>query len=120
MTACLGAVCTLWLGLALIASLLVGVASRFHRAHGNHASERRRSSSSAPRLARPCSASMSRWVKFLAGIGAIVLTFLAGAELDPIVFKKKWKEATAARPRRLLLSIPRLRRGGALRTWVGT
>src|SRR6202163_5135880 len=35
------------------------------------------------------------WVKFLAGIGAIVLTFLAGAELDPDVFKRKWKEATA-------------------------
>ncbi len=35
------------------------------------------------------------WVKFLAGIGAIMLTFLAGAELDPVVFKKKWKEATA-------------------------
>ena len=34
------------------------------------------------------------WIKFLAGIGAIMLTFLAGAELDPIVFKKKWKEAT--------------------------
>ena len=35
------------------------------------------------------------WVKFLAGIGAIVLTFLAGAELDPIVFRLKWKEAAA-------------------------
>ncbi len=33
------------------------------------------------------------WVKFLSGIGAIVLTFLAGAELDPVVFKLKWKEA---------------------------
>ena len=35
------------------------------------------------------------WIKFLAGLGAIVLTFLAGAELDPIVFRKSWKEATA-------------------------
>src|SRR5262245_36997828 len=35
------------------------------------------------------------WVKFLAGIGAIVLTFLAGAELDPQVFRLKWKEAVA-------------------------
>lgn len=35
------------------------------------------------------------WVKFLAGTGAIVLTFLAGAELDPAVFRRKWKEATA-------------------------
>src|SRR5438309_9781212 len=35
------------------------------------------------------------WIKFLAGAGAIVLTFLAGAELDPDVFRRKWKEATA-------------------------
>ena len=35
------------------------------------------------------------WIKFLAGTGAIVLTFLAGAELDPEVFRRKWKEATA-------------------------
>jgi glutathione-regulated potassium-efflux system ancillary protein KefC len=30
----------------------------------------------------------------LAGTGAIVLTFLAGAELDPLIFRTKWKEAT--------------------------
>ena len=36
----------------------------------------------------------SVWVGFLAGAGAIVLTFLAGAELDPDVFKRKWREAT--------------------------
>jgi glutathione-regulated potassium-efflux system ancillary protein KefC len=35
------------------------------------------------------------WIKFLSGIGAIVLTFLAGAELDPVVFRLKWKEAVA-------------------------
>jgi len=35
------------------------------------------------------------WVKTLAGIGAILLTFLAGAELDPDVFKLKWREAAA-------------------------
>jgi glutathione-regulated potassium-efflux system ancillary protein KefC len=35
------------------------------------------------------------WIKFLAGLGAIVLTFLAGAELDPIVFRQNWKEASA-------------------------
>lgn len=36
----------------------------------------------------------SPWITFLAGTGAIVLTFLAGAELDPQVFRAKWKEAT--------------------------
>src|SRR6202167_309159 len=35
------------------------------------------------------------WVKFLSGLGAIVLTFLAGAELDPAVFRLKWKEAAS-------------------------
>lgn len=35
------------------------------------------------------------WVTFLSGAGAILLTFLAGAELDPKVFRAKWKEATA-------------------------
>jgi Kef-type K+ transport system membrane component KefB len=33
------------------------------------------------------------WITFLAGTGAIVLTFLAGAELDPGIFRTKWKEA---------------------------
>jgi glutathione-regulated potassium-efflux system ancillary protein KefC len=35
----------------------------------------------------------SQWISFLAGTGAIVLTFLAGAELDPGIFRTKWKEA---------------------------
>lgn len=39
-------------------------------------------------------AAQTPWVAFLAGTGAIVLTFLAGAELDPTVFRVKWKEAT--------------------------
>ncbi|HWP31138.1 MAG TPA: cation:proton antiporter [Fimbriimonadales bacterium] len=34
------------------------------------------------------------WVTFLAGVGAIALTFLAGAELEPKAFKSFWKEAT--------------------------
>lgn len=35
------------------------------------------------------------WIKFLAGAGAVILTFLAGAELDPAVFRRRWKEAGA-------------------------
>jgi glutathione-regulated potassium-efflux system ancillary protein KefC len=34
------------------------------------------------------------WVQFLSGTGAIVLTFLAGAELDPVVFRRKWQQAS--------------------------
>ncbi|MGH6796751.1 MAG: cation:proton antiporter [Methylocella sp.] len=38
--------------------------------------------------------STAGWVKFLSSTGAILLTFLAGAELDPSIFKLKWKEAS--------------------------
>jgi glutathione-regulated potassium-efflux system ancillary protein KefC len=33
------------------------------------------------------------WIRFLSTSGAILLTFLAGCELDPSVLKIKWKEA---------------------------
>src|SRR5262250_1881224 len=39
-------------------------------------------------------AAKAEWITFLAGTGAIVLTFLAGAELDPTILRVKWKEAT--------------------------
>ncbi|MCM8776125.1 MAG: cation:proton antiporter [Candidatus Omnitrophica bacterium] len=32
------------------------------------------------------------WVRFLAAMGAVLLTFLAGAELDLRVIRRKWKE----------------------------
>ena len=35
------------------------------------------------------------WIKVLSGVGMMLLTFLAGAELDPEVMKLKWKEALA-------------------------
>jgi Kef-type K+ transport system membrane component KefB len=35
------------------------------------------------------------WVRFLSGVGVILLTFLAGAELEPEVLKLKWKEAVS-------------------------
>ena len=34
------------------------------------------------------------WLRFLAATGAVVLTFLAGAELEPSVLRAKWKEVT--------------------------
>lgn len=36
---------------------------------------------------------MTEWVNFLAGFGSILLTFLAGAEVDPQVLKKRWRES---------------------------
>jgi len=32
------------------------------------------------------------WLKFLASTGAVILTFLAGAELEPSVMRRKWQE----------------------------
>jgi len=34
------------------------------------------------------------WLRFLATTGAVVLTFLAGAELEPSVLRTKWREVT--------------------------
>jgi Kef-type K+ transport system membrane component KefB len=34
------------------------------------------------------------WITFLSGTGAIVLTFLAGAELDPIVLRARWRDTS--------------------------
>jgi len=36
---------------------------------------------------------ISEWVTFLASFGAVVLTFLAGAEIESSVIKKYWKES---------------------------
>lgn len=35
------------------------------------------------------------WIDFLAGFGSVLLTFLAGADIDPAVLRSKFKEATA-------------------------
>ncbi len=40
-------------------------------------------------------ASTAPWVAFLSSAGAVAFTFLAGTELEPSVFKTKWKEALA-------------------------
>lgn len=34
------------------------------------------------------------WIRFLASSGAVLLTFLAGAELDPEVIRTKWREVS--------------------------
>jgi Kef-type K+ transport system membrane component KefB len=35
------------------------------------------------------------WLPFIAGIGSVVLTFLAGAEIDPVAMRKTWKASSA-------------------------
>jgi glutathione-regulated potassium-efflux system ancillary protein KefC len=34
------------------------------------------------------------WLRFLASTGAVLLTFLAGTELEPAVMRRKWKEVS--------------------------
>lgn len=84
----------LWLGLALIATL-ISIALRVATALseivvGTIAQLLIGAVAGGALLAGDAS-----WLKFLSGAGAILLTFLAGAELDPAVFRKKWKEASA-------------------------
>jgi len=80
----------LWLGLALLA----GLASIWLRV-ATALSEIVLGIAAGAVLGTLAMGADQEWVKFLAGAGAIVLTFLAGAELDPGVFRRKWKEATA-------------------------
>jgi Kef-type K+ transport system membrane component KefB len=35
------------------------------------------------------------WLPFVAGVGSVVLTFLAGAEIDPVAMRRTWKASTA-------------------------
>ena len=59
------------------------------------------------------------WIKFLSGLGAIVLTFLAGAELDPDVFRRKWKEATAIGLASFFFPFLGCAAGAYYRAWLG-
>lgn len=88
------ALVTLWIGLALIASLL-SVWLRVSTALTEIVVGTVAQLIIGTAFGATALGTNESWVKFLAGIGAIVLTFLAGAELDPEVFKRKWKEATA-------------------------
>ncbi len=92
-------IATVWMGLALVASfiairfklsvalveILVGTAAgniallldRYH-VFGLH-----------------WASSRTEWIKFLAGFGSILLTFMAGAEIEPGVLRRFFKESMA-------------------------
>src|SRR5713101_1417758 len=88
------ALAALWLGLALIASLLA-IWFRISTALSEIVVGTIAQLIIGAAIGSSVLGTDESWVKFLSGIGAIVLTFLAGAELDPEVFKLKWKEAAA-------------------------
>jgi glutathione-regulated potassium-efflux system ancillary protein KefC len=86
------ALAALWLGLALIASLL-SIWLRVSTALSEIVVGTIAQLIIGALIGSSVLGTDESWIKFLSGIGAIVLTFLAGAELDPAVFKLKWKEA---------------------------
>src|SRR5437773_11072500 len=88
------ALAALWLGLALIASLL-SIWFRISTALSEIDVGTIAQLIIGAVIGQAVLGTDESWVKFLSGIGAIVLTFLAGAELDPAVFKLKWREAAA-------------------------
>src|SRR6266568_2672629 len=88
------ALAALWLGLALIASLL-SIWFRISTALSEIVVGTIAQLIIGAVIGSAVLGTEESWVKFLSGIGAIVLTFLAGAELDPVIFKLKWKEAAA-------------------------
>ena len=106
------ALAAVWLGLALLAALLAAWLKV-----ANALSEIVVGTLAQLALGAAFLAPDQVWIKFLAGAGAIVLTFLAGAELDPQVFRRKWKEATAIG----LISFfaPFLGCAAAARWWLG-
>ena len=84
----------LWLGLALLASLL-SIWLRIATALSEIVVGTIAQLLIGAALGGALLAGDASWIKFLAGAGAILLTFLAGAELDPAVLRKQWKEAGA-------------------------
>jgi glutathione-regulated potassium-efflux system ancillary protein KefC len=88
------ALAALWLGLALIASLL-SIWLRISTALSEIVVGTIAQLIIGAAIGSAILGTDETWIKFLSGLGAIVLTFLAGAELDPAVFRLKWKKAAA-------------------------
>lgn len=84
----------LWLGLALLASLL-SIRFRIATALSEIVVGTIAQLIIGAALGMALLKGDATWVSFLAGVGAILLTFLAGAELDPTGFRRKWREASA-------------------------
>jgi Kef-type K+ transport system membrane component KefB len=84
---------SLWVGLALVATLLA-IWLRISTALSEIVVGTVAQLIIGALIGRGTLGGTSEWITFLAGAGSILLTFLAGAELDPNVFRRKWREAT--------------------------
>ena len=83
----------LWLGLALIATLLA-IVLRISTALSEIVIGTVAQLFIGAFVGTAALGAKAPWITFLSGTGAIVLTFLAGAELDPEVLRSKLKEAS--------------------------
>jgi glutathione-regulated potassium-efflux system ancillary protein KefC len=85
------AIAALWIGLALIATIL---GSRFKVSNAlMEIGVGVVAGAMATRYFGPeALGSRQPWLAFVAGTGAVMLTFLAGAELDPATMRAKWNE----------------------------
>lgn len=83
---------TLWIGLALVATLL-SIWLRIATAMSEIIVGTVAQLVIGAALGAMALGADQSWIKFLAGTGAVVLTFLAGAELDPQVMRREWKQA---------------------------
>ncbi|MBW8271153.1 cation:proton antiporter [Caldovatus aquaticus] len=89
------AIAALWLGLALLATLLslrLRLATALSEILVGTVAQLAIGAALAGTVALGAD---ETWVRFVSGTGAILLTFLAGAELDPDVFRARWREAGA-------------------------
>ena len=87
------ALAALWLGLALVATLL-SIWLRVATALSEIVVGTVAQLLIGVVVGRAILGTSEPWITFLSGTGAIILTFLAGAELDPVIFRAKWKETT--------------------------
>jgi len=87
------ALATLWLGLALLATL-ISIWLRIATAMSEIIVGTVAQLLIGAALGGAVLVTDESWIRFLASTGAVVLTFLAGAELDPQVMRREWKQAT--------------------------
>ncbi len=81
----------LWLGLALVATLLsiwLGIATAMSEIVVGTVAQL----ILGALIGSAVLGTDQSWVRFLSSTGAVLLTFLAGAELDPTVLRRSWKE----------------------------
>jgi Kef-type K+ transport system membrane component KefB len=106
----------LWLGLALVATL-AAIGLRIATALSEIVVGTIAQLIIGASLGAVVLAGDATWIKFLSGAGAILLTFLAGAELDPAVLRRQWKLAGAVGL--VSFAAPFLACAAGARWWLG-